>query len=144
MTARRRALLFLAAAATAACVNLGDDEPSVTLWEAQLVAELGFPGLTGQAAAVSRPDGTQVGIGIDGAEPGAEHVWGLLTGSCGQPGPQVGPESDYPVLTVGASGYAEAETQLGPRLEFTGTYHVEVRVSSADPTRVACGDLAQP
>jgi hypothetical protein len=144
MIARRRALLLLAAAATAACVNLGDDEPSVTLWETQLTAEIGFPGLTGQAAAVSAPDGTQVGIGIDGAEEGAAHAWALLTGTCAQPGLQVGPQSDYPDLTVDPSGHAEADTHLGPRLDFGGTYLVEVRVSAADPTRVACGDLAQP
>ena len=136
-------LVALAVLATAACVNLGDDEPAVTIWETQLVPEFEFPDLTGQAAAVSRPDGTAAGIGISGAEPGAVHAWGLRQGSCTDPGVQVGPDTDYPELLVSLAGEADAETHLGPRLSYTGDYHVEVRVSAADPTRVACGDLVQ-
>jgi hypothetical protein len=135
---------MLVALAASACVNLNDDEPSVTVWETQLVAAIAFPEVVGQAAVVSGPDGTAMGIAMEGAEPQATHAWGLWTGTCDQPGQQVGPDTDYPQLDVDATGSAEAQTHLAVRLAYDGTYHVEVRLGVADPTRVACGDLAQP
>jgi len=145
MTARRTVLLTVTIIAIGACVNLDTENgPAVTVWETQLVPTLDFPGLSGQAAAVSRPDGTAVGIAVNGALEGAEHAWGLREGTCSAPGLQVGPDSDYPELLVDITGSAETETHLGPRLAYDGSYHVEVRVSAADPTRVACGDLVQP
>ena len=135
-------LLILAAAGAAACVG-PTDEDAVTIWETQLVAELAYPGLSGQAAAVSRLDGTAVGIGIDGAEPGGAHAWGLRLGSCASPSQQIGPDSDYPELLVDDLGSASVETDLGPRLSIENSYNVEVRENSTDGSRIACGDLVR-
>jgi hypothetical protein len=137
----RRAALLLIAAAGAACVGLETEPPTTSVWEAELTAALGFPEVSGEAAAVARPDGTSAGVDIRGAEPGAVHQWGVLLGSCASPGAQIGPDSDYPGLEVGLGGSASADTQLGPTLSLGSAYHVEVRVSAADATRVACGDL---
>ena len=83
-------LLILAAAGAAACVGSTEADP-VTQWETQLVAELAYPGLRGQAAAISRLGGTDVGIGIDGAEPEGVQVWGVRLGTCASPSEQIGP-----------------------------------------------------
>lgn len=132
---------MLSALCGAACLGVNDTEPP-TVWETELTPEVDYPGLSGQVAAISKLDGTSVGIGIDGAEPAAEHPWALRLGSCSDPGTQIGPDSDYPVLQVGMSGTAEAETQLGTRLYLDNAYHVEVRLSASDRSRIACGDLA--
>jgi hypothetical protein len=111
------------------------------VWETELSPELGYPGFTGQAAVVSTQDGSSVGIGISGAEPGAHHTWRVRLGSCATPGQQIGLDADYPELVVDNAGAASAEVFFGPRLTIGNAYHVEVRVSAADPSRVACGDL---
>lgn len=139
-TLHRAGLLILVCFGTTACAGL-DREQEVTLWETQLIAEPAHPELTGQAAAVSGPTGTDLGIGIVGAEPGAVHRWRARLGTCTAPGEQIGPSSDYPALEVDASGTAGAETHLGPRLRRDGTYQVEVHESASDTTRIACGDL---
>jgi hypothetical protein len=126
---------------SAACVG-STDGPSVTIWEAQLQPELTVPDFGGQAAAISEPSGTSVGILVTGAEQGAAHAWGLRLGTCATPGTQIGPASDYPELAVGLEGSAETETHLGTRLSLDQAYHIEVRVSAADDSRIACGDLA--
>jgi hypothetical protein len=129
------------AASLGACVSLNDDAPSVTVWEGTLTPDFAHPGVSGQAAAVSAPDGTSLGIGLQGAQPSPEYAWGLHLGSCGAPGQQIGPDSDYPALAVDATGYGEAETHLAPRLSLENQYYVEVRMSASDPSRLACGDL---
>jgi hypothetical protein len=134
-----RLTIFMLAAA--GCVSF-EDPAVATTWETQLVPERDFPGVSGQAAAVSRVDGTAVGIAIDGAEPGAAHAWALRRGTCAVPDVRIGPDTDYPELAVDATGSASVETHLGPRLSLDQSYHIEVRVSAADDARVACGDLA--
>lgn len=128
-------------AGLSACVNLTEDEPAVTVWEGQFTPELAYPGVSGSAAAVSDPSGTAVGISIAGAEGGVEHAWGLRLGTCAVPDQQIGPDSDYPLMVVSPTGSAQAETHLGPRMSLANAYHVEVRASATDATRVACADL---
>lgn len=124
-----------------ACVDLAASDAAPTLWETALSPEIGYPDLTGQAAAVSRAQGTTIGIAIHGAEPGAQHTWKMRIGSCATPGQGIGLDTDYPALVVDGAGDASAEVALGPRLALGNSYHVEVRVSAADSSRVACGDL---
>ncbi|MBE0591835.1 MAG: hypothetical protein IH616_05475 [Gemmatimonadales bacterium] len=140
MSRRHLVLLCLPILGGAACVG-GTDVPAVTIWETQLDPELTHPDVGGQAAAVSEPSGTSVGILVTGAEPGEVHAWGLRLGTCATPGTQIGPASDYPDLVVGLEGGAERDTHLGSRLSLDQSYHIEVRVSAADAARVACGDL---
>jgi hypothetical protein len=111
-------------------VGLDNDPEEVVLWEAQLVAEV--PDLTGQAAAVSGAAGTDLGIGLNGAPPGA---------ACATPGEDIGLSEDYPVLEVTDLGAAAAETHLASRFRRDGTYQVEVHQNRSDTTKVACGNL---
>ena len=136
-----RAALLLLAAGAAGCVDLGANDRATTIWETQLTPDLAYPGVSGQAAAVSDAGGTPIGIGIDGAAPGAQHAWGLGLGRCATPGQQIGSSATYPVLAVSDSGTAAVETHLGARLAAGGAYHVEVRLSASDASPVACGDL---
>jgi hypothetical protein len=131
----------LASLGAASCLNIAE-EPVVTVWEAEIIPAMAHPDFSGQAAAVSRIDGTSVGIGIDGGTPDAEYPWALRLGTCAAPGTQFGTDDVYPTLLPDSvSGMAEAETRLGSRLLLGSDYHVEVRESLTDPTRVGCGAL---
>jgi len=132
---------MLAAVGAAGCVDLSSHQSSVTLWDTQLTPAVGYPGLSGQAAAVSDASGTSVGIAIHGAASGAQHAWGLRFGNCAAPAQQIGSNADYPLLVVGTTGSDSVETHLGFNLTPGGLYHVAVRVSASDTSRIACGDL---
>jgi hypothetical protein len=135
---RAAAILCLAGAS---CVNLTTQDNPVTTWEGQLAPSLSHPDLAGQVAAAVQLGGTDVGIGITGAAPEAVHVWGLWSGSCTTPGGLIGTGDDYPLLAVGDSGKASAETHLGTRLSADSAYHAELRLSVTDTSRIACGNL---
>jgi hypothetical protein len=141
MTTRTVLAALVSCGLGAACVSLDGEDQSTTIWETVLQSEPAYPDFSGQAAAVSGPQGTDVGVGIEGADPDASHAWALRTGACAAPGQQVGPDSDYPELTVSDTGGAESEAHLALRLSATGAYHVIIRVSLTDTSRVACGDL---
>jgi hypothetical protein len=128
---------------TAGCVDLNTQDTSVTTWEGQLAPDPAHPDLSGQVAAAVQLGGTDAGIGIAGAAPNAAHLWGLWSGSCTRPGSLIGTSDDYPVLAVGDSGKASAETRLGVRLSSDSTYHAELLESAAAPNRIACGNLQQ-
>jgi hypothetical protein len=69
------------------------------------------------------------------------HTWRVRLSTCAAPGEAIGPQSDYPELVVDEGRDASAEAHLGPRLTRDSTYHVEVRQSATDTSRIACGDL---
>jgi hypothetical protein len=119
------------------------DENVITVWETELVFEMAYPRFTGNAAAVSRLGGTDVGIGIKGAEPGWSQAWGVRLGTCAAPSQQIGPDGDYPELLADDLGAVSVETHLAPRLSIDNSYSVEVRESSAEGSRIACGDLVR-
>jgi hypothetical protein len=125
----------------AGCVELTPNDTPVTTWEADLVPDVTHPDLVGQVAAAVQLGGTDVGIGIEGATPGASHLWGVRSGSCGTPGALLGTSQDYPVLAVSDSGKATAETHVGSGLSADGAYHAELRESATDTSRIACGNL---
>jgi hypothetical protein len=135
--------LVVLALVAAACVDLNTQDNTVTTWQAQLAPDISHPDLAGQVAAAVQLGGTDVGIGISGAAAGAAHVWGLWSGTCRAPRTLLGTDTDYPVLAVGDSGKASAETRLGIRLSTDSTYHAELRQSVTDSTRIACGELLQ-
>jgi hypothetical protein len=125
----------------AGCVDLAANDRTITVWETQLTPEVSYPGVSGQAAAVSDRDGTTIGIAIEGATPGGQHVWAMGLAGCAAPGQQIGPDTDYPVLVVSDSGRASVETHLGAHLARSSAYHVQVQESATDSSRVACGNL---
>ena len=132
----------LAGIVAAACVP----EPTgseVTVWEAELVAEIAYPGFSGSVAAVSGSNGTEVSILIEGAQPGAVHAWRIQLGSCSDPRQQLGPSADYPELEAGLQGSASVETTLGPRLNSEEIYHAEVLAAPGETARIACGNLSR-
>lgn len=140
-TALRLAIFSLLAAG---CVDLNTPGTKVLTWQGTLVGSLSHPDLTGQVAAAAQgAGGTDVGIGIAGALPGAVHVWGVGSGSCAAPGTLIGTSTDYPLLAVTDSGKASADTHLTTRFSADSTYHGELRQSTSDTTRIACGNLQQ-
>ena len=138
-----RALGFGALVLQTACADLGiNDDRRTTLWNADLQPESAYPGLSGQAAAVSQIDGTRVSILLLGADPGASFVWGLRLGTCETPGQQIGADTEYPELVVDSQGEATEDASLGIQLALEQSYHVDARVPAPDDSRVLCGDLS--
>ncbi len=137
-----RHILLLAGIMATGCMP-GPTGSEVSVWEAELVADIAYPGFSGSVAAVSGSNGTEVSILIEGAQPGAVHAWRIQLGSCGDPRQQLGPSTDYPELEAGLQGSASVETRLGPRLNSEETYHVEVLATPGETTRVACGNLSR-
>lgn len=125
------------------CVDLSSSPGTqVVTWQGTLVPDLSHPDLAGQVAAAAQgATGTDVGIGITGATPGAVHAWGVWSGSCAAPGTPIGISDDYPLLAVDDSGKASAQTHLITRLSADSTYHGELLQSSSNATRIACGNL---
>lgn len=143
---RRLSRIPLAAgllASVVGCPSLNGPPQQNIIWETQLVPVSSEPGLGGQAAMVAQLGGTDVGIGITGAQPGATHTWQVHAGTCAAPGGGVGPPGDYPDLLVDATGGATAETHINRLLSADSSYYAEVRLSSSDTTRIACGDFQQ-
>jgi hypothetical protein len=134
-------LLLLIGGAGWACVDLGVSPQTATVWDSQLTPTQAFPGISGQAAAVSQATGTSVGVDLQGGTAGAHHAWGLNLGTCAAPGMQIGEDADYPALDVSATGTASSQAQFGALLDLGHSYHVSVRVSASDTSRVACGNL---
>lgn len=143
MSIRPMRLLPLVAVSALACVNLGvNDDKVTTVWQGDLQPTSGYPGLSGQAAAVSQIDGTSASVLVQGAVPSESFAWALWLGSCDQPQQQIGPDGSYPGLAADPTGEATADAHFGTRLSIDNAYHIEVRVSATDATRVACADLA--
>jgi hypothetical protein len=135
----RPALLLLL---LAACVDVNTPGTQVVTWQGTLVPVLSHPDLAGQVAAAAQgASGTDVGIGISGAGPGAVHAWGVGSGTCAAPGALLGASTDYPLLAADDSGKAAAQTHLITRLSADSAYHGELWQSATDTTRIACGNL---
>ena len=118
------AVLFLALG-LAGCV--GPDEPlDVLLWEGSLATRTGFSTIGGSVAMVANEHDTQIGIGVNGAQPNARLTWAMRTGPCAGAGARVSGASAYPTLTVSAEGEARAETVIRRRVDSTAEYAAEV------------------
>lgn len=138
----RVALALLLLVGGAACVNLGGvAPPAPTVWNAQLIPTQAYPGVSGQGAAISQAGGTTLGVEVHGGAPGAHYAWGLELGSCVTPGQQIGEDADYPSLNVDGTGDASGQAQFGSFLNVGSQYHIVVRLSASDTSRVACGNM---
>lgn len=124
----------------AACPSLSGPTTGVTLWQATLRADSGHAGLSGQAALAAQVGGTDAGIGIAGATPGATLTWQVRVGDCVAPGPGVAALAAFPVLTVGSGGDANATMHIGRLLSADTAYYAEVR-QATDSTRILCGEF---
>lgn len=127
--------------ALAACPTLNGPPTSVTVWQAQLQADSAHRGLSGQAALAAQLGGTDAGIGISGAQPGAVLTWQVRVGDCVAAGPSVASASAFPELTVGTDGGASADMRIGHLLSADTAYYAEVRDTGTDTARILCGEF---
>ncbi|MDB4962589.1 MAG: hypothetical protein JWP01_2588 [Myxococcales bacterium] len=73
--------------------------------------------------------------------PGAVRPWHVHFGTCASGGDIVGPPESYRPLTIGADGTAAVSAQVVSAFDLAADYHINVHVSPADLTVIACGDL---
>lgn len=134
-------ILLLAAGLIVSACGTGPVLPQTTIWEATLSGTPAEPSIQGQAAAISRASGMEMGIEVEGLTPDAKYMWAIRRGTCNAGGDLVGTPDDYPPL-VSASGIVSRETTSGHRLIAGNPYHVELRRDDTGG-RAACGDFAQ-
>lgn len=100
--------------------------------------------ITGTAAAVGDLRQTHVTVSLGSATAGAVHPWHIHAGQCGDNGPIVGPAANYPPLTVGTDGTANASATVLAGLTTGTRYYVNVHKSPSEMgTIVACGNLTR-
>jgi len=80
-------------------------------------------------------------IAIRSDVPSAVRPWHVHFGACGSGGAIVGPAEAYRALTIANDGTAEVGAQVFASYNLEADYHVNVHVSPADLTVIACGDL---
>lgn len=73
--------------------------------------------------------------------PSAVRPWHVHFGTCGSGGAIVGPAEAYRTLTIASDGTAEVSAQVFAAYDLGADYHVNVHISPADLTVIACGDL---
>jgi hypothetical protein len=113
-------------------------------WEATLLPEAGFTGLSGQAQVSSLDWGTSATARVEGAEGGGRHAWHVHEGQCGDQGDVVGSQEAYPALEVGSDGSGEATAMVDDNLDSGEDYYVDIHPSTEDlETMIACGALLQ-
>ncbi|HEX8941574.1 MAG TPA: hypothetical protein VF785_00470 [Gemmatimonadaceae bacterium] len=90
-------------------------------------------------------DKTVVSVNLSNATPGGMHPWQLHRGQCSADDGVVGDAGAYPALKVDDYGRASSSATLPMTMPTTGSYHVSVGASTANPeTIVACANLAPP
>lgn len=119
-------------------------------WNAALKPMSGF-NVSGTAAVT--PSATNAGGATGGqtatvtltqGAAGAVYPWHVHKGTCSAQGPIVGAASDYPPLTVGSDGAANALARISTKLDQGQSYYVNIHKSATEMgTIVACGELAK-
>ena len=128
-------------AALTGCVGPAE-AVDVLLWEGTLVSRTGFTTIGGSVAMVANEHDTQVGIGVNGAQPNARLGWAVRTGTCTGTGVRVAGTTAYPALAVDTQGDARAEMVIRRRLDGNVEYASELFANSNGSGAVlACADM---
>ena len=80
-------------------------------------------------------------IDVRNDTPGAVRPWHVHFGNCASGGGIVGPPTSYRPLMISANGTDSVGAQVTASFDLAAPYHVNVHVSPADMTVIACGDL---
>ena len=92
-----------------------------------------MPGAGGQTTAT---------VTLTGAPANGTHPWHVHSGTCAEKGPIVGPPAAYTPLATDATGAARLEATLPFATPTSGSYSVNVHMSSAQMGMiVGCADL---
>lgn len=135
---------FVLAFTVATACSLDVVTPRDPAWEATIEPTTAGGSIAGRAAAVTRPDGSQIGILVEGAEEGVRLGWHVRTGSCGGSGERLGPPTAYPALEFAEGEEVEVTTVIPDRMASGGTYSVEVRQTpDLQAPVLACGAFRQ-
>lgn len=119
-----------------------DPTPVSAVWTADIQA-VGTRGHRGFATGSILTTGeTRMNATLTGGSVGGIHPWYIHEGACGETGPVVGSEEEYPELRPDAGGDASATVTLPEPLDPGDEYSVQVHQDEDPTTIVGCGDLA--
>ena len=130
-------------------VSAGDVNANAR-WSGTLASPSSLAGAVQMKGSVTMTPGsndgrTVVTANLSNATPGGVHPWQLHHGQCGSDDGVVGDAGAYHALKVDDYGRASSSATLSMTMPTTGSYHVSVGASAANPeTIVACGNLAPP
>lgn len=129
-----------------ACDISTEPPPPQILWEATLLPGPSFPEVTGSAAAVTGPSGTDVSFKLTNIEPESTLAWRIRTGTCNEPGELVGSLEYYlDIVMPGGDGPTSftLDVYIPVRLTEGNTYHLSGLTTGPEPDIIACGTFAQ-
>ncbi len=119
---------------------------AVAKWSAELAPPNGGVGPHGSVVLEPgrHPNHTRVRVVISGDTPGALRPWHLHAGTCGAPGPIVGPAESYARIRINARGNGVAVIELPIPFPESGALFVNVHESIKTMNRiVTCGQLVR-
>lgn len=135
--------LFLLPLLFGACVGPTEQVESL-IWEGSLqpVGDVSVL-VTGSVAMVSGQFNTQIGIGVEGGDPGSVLQWNVRRGDCGEEGEPLVNLSVFPAIDVGNTGEGSSNVVLSGRVSNSQSFAARVSLSAAAASPVACGVLTR-
>jgi hypothetical protein len=114
------------------------------IWEGTLqpVAGAAVP-VTGSVAIVSGQFNTQIGIGVEGVDPGTVLQWNVRRGDCDEEGEPLVNLSVFPPIEVGNTGEVSSGVVWGVRISTPQNFAARVSLADAEASTVACALLAR-
>jgi len=126
----------------AACVSdITPPAAVTTLWEGQILPLHTPFAPAGSAAAISGPQGTEIGIMIAETEAGTVWEWYLAIGGCESAGADpFGPRGAYPPLAAASEGTVTLQAAVAATMSANQRYSVVVLQEDGEAI-ASCGDL---
>jgi len=97
--------------------------------------------ITGSVAIVSGQFNTQIGIGVEGVDPGTVLQWNVRRGNCSAEGEPLANLALFPPFEVDATGEGSSGVVLGGRIPATENFAAWVSPDGAEVSPVACALL---
>lgn len=140
--ARGLGITALVLVVAAACSDSPTDPPETDLWAGSIAGVEAHEEIAGSATLVVSPTAFSATVAIEGAEPESVLAWGVVHGTCEEPGELIGSADIYPALEIGADGEFTTSTTVSHSLQDTDDVHVSVwHEDGEDAVIVACGDV---
>jgi len=69
---------------------------------------------------------TRASVSLPGLLPRGEYAWGIYQGTCASPGPLMGSESDYPVISPDENSMGSFTALVGANFDPSGQYQLTI------------------
>jgi hypothetical protein len=115
----------------AACQTGGSGVYSEAHWHTKVYR--GIEGKVGEAKSLAHTsvtrltdESTRASISLPGLLPRGEYAWGIFQGTCASPGPLMGSESDYPLISPNANSTGSFTALVHANFDPSADYQVTI------------------